>query len=80
MTFGLQVEEKTSHEILDRAQEMKLSFLDTADAYPLGGTRETIGETETISLLPPSVLLQLTNGPTIAGCPANTSWIRLTPA
>jgi 1-deoxyxylulose-5-phosphate synthase len=48
MTFGLQVEEKTSHEILDRAQEMKLSFLDTADAYPLGGTRETIGETEAI--------------------------------
>ena len=48
MTFGLQVEEKLSQEILDRAVEMKLRFLDTADAYPLGGGRDTVGETESI--------------------------------
>ena len=48
MTFGLQVEEKSSCEILDKAFEMKLRFLDTADAYPLGGSRDTIGETEAI--------------------------------
>lgn len=48
MTFGLQVDEKTSFEILDRAWDLGLTFLDTADAYPLGGTRETIGETESI--------------------------------
>lgn len=48
MTFGLQVDEKQSQLILDRAQELNLRFLDTADAYPLGGTRETIGETEAI--------------------------------
>lgn len=48
MTFGLQVDEKASFEILDRAYELGLTFLDTADAYPLGGTRETIGETEAI--------------------------------
>ncbi len=48
MTFGLQVDEKTSREILDRAVEMRLCFLDTSDAYPLGGTRDTIGDTESI--------------------------------
>lgn len=48
MTFGLQVDEKTSREILDRAIEMRLCFLDTSDAYPLGGTRDTIGDTESI--------------------------------
>jgi len=48
MTFGLQVQESQSFEILDRAAELGLIFLDTADAYPLGGTRETIGETEAI--------------------------------
>jgi aryl-alcohol dehydrogenase (NADP+) len=48
MTFGLQVAEKLSHEILDRAAELKLTFLDTADAYPLGGNQGTIGETEAI--------------------------------
>ncbi|XOV88049.1 MAG: aldo/keto reductase [Pseudomonadota bacterium] len=48
MTFGLQVDEKTSFEILDKACDSGLTFLDTADAYPLGGTRETIGETEAI--------------------------------
>lgn len=48
MTFGLQVDEKVSQEILDRAVELKLNFLDTADAYPLGGNQNTIGETEAI--------------------------------
>jgi aryl-alcohol dehydrogenase-like predicted oxidoreductase len=48
MTFGLQVDEAGSRAILDKAFEHELTFLDTADAYPLGGTRETIGETEAI--------------------------------
>lgn len=48
MTFGLQVEEAQSFEILDEAFERGLTFLDTADAYPLGGNRQTIGETEAI--------------------------------
>ena len=48
MTFGLQVEEQQSRQILDTAFEMGLRFLDTADAYPLGGNRDTIGETERI--------------------------------
>ena len=48
MTFGLQVDEAGSRDILDQAFEHDLTFLDTADAYPLGGTRDTIGETEAI--------------------------------
>lgn len=48
MTFGLQVDEKKSFEILDKAYESGLTFLDTADAYPLGGNRDTIGDTEAI--------------------------------
>ncbi len=48
MTFGLQVGEQASFDILDRAFELGLTFLDTADAYPLGGDRNTIGETEAI--------------------------------
>ncbi|MBQ60654.1 MAG: aldo/keto reductase [Gammaproteobacteria bacterium] len=48
MTFGLQVDESISRVILDRAYEADLTFLDTSDAYPLGGTLETMGETESI--------------------------------
>ena len=48
MTFGLQVNEADSRAILDRAYDHRLIFLDTSDAYPLGGTMETMGETEAI--------------------------------
>ncbi|MCB1645992.1 MAG: aldo/keto reductase, partial [Pseudomonadales bacterium] len=48
MTFGLQVGEPESVAILDKAFDSGLTFLDTADAYPLGGSRGTIGETEAI--------------------------------
>ena len=48
MTFGLQVEEAESRSIMDKAVDHNLTFFDTADAYPLGGTLETIGDTEAI--------------------------------
>jgi len=48
MTFGLQCDEKTSHAILDRAFAGGITFIDTADVYPLGGTPETVGRTEEI--------------------------------
>ena len=48
MTFGLQVGETDSQAILDKALSYRLNFLDTADAYPLGGTRDTIGDTEAL--------------------------------
>lgn len=48
MTFGLQCDEKTSSAILDRAAEGGVNFIDTADAYPLGGDVDTAGSTEEI--------------------------------
>ena len=48
MTFGLQCDEPTSVAIMDRASEGGITFFDTADVYPLGGTGETIGRTEEI--------------------------------
>ncbi len=48
MTFGGQCDEETSFAILDKAYESGVDFFDTADAYPLGGTAETIGRTEEI--------------------------------
>ncbi len=48
MTFGLQCDETTSRAILDAAAEAGITFIDTADVYPLGGTLETVGRTEEI--------------------------------
>jgi aryl-alcohol dehydrogenase (NADP+) len=48
MTFGLQCDERTSLQILDRACELGLDFLDTADLYPSGGNLGTVGGTEEI--------------------------------
>ena len=48
MTFGLQCDEAVSHSILDKAAEGGIDFLDTADVYPLGGGRATVGRTEEI--------------------------------
>lgn len=48
MTFGLQTNEQVSCEILDRALDRGLDFLDTADVYPLGGKLEDVGRTEEI--------------------------------
>src|ERR1700690_4509436 len=48
MTFGLQCDESTAGAILDRAAEGGIDFLDTSDAYPLGGDLSTRGVTEEI--------------------------------
>ncbi|HZU80286.1 MAG TPA: aldo/keto reductase [Acidimicrobiales bacterium] len=48
MTFGLQCDEPTSVAILDKALDGGITFLDTADAYPLGGDFSTAGRTEEI--------------------------------
>ena len=48
MTFGLQCDEPTAVAILDRAAEGGIDFLDTSDAYPLGGELSTRGRTEEI--------------------------------
>jgi len=48
MTFGLQCDEPTSRAILDAAADGGVTFLDTADVYPLGGDVDTVGRTEEI--------------------------------
>jgi aryl-alcohol dehydrogenase-like predicted oxidoreductase len=48
MTFGLQTDEAVSYRILDKAADAGITLLDTADAYPLGGTLDTVGRTEEI--------------------------------
>ena len=48
MTFGEQVDEATSHAILDRAIERGVSFIDTAEMYPVPPRAETFTATEAI--------------------------------
>ena len=48
MTFGLQIDERAAVTVLDRAAEGGVTFLDTADAYPLGGGLDLAGTTEEI--------------------------------
>src|SRR5579883_768177 len=48
MTFGLQCDEATSERILGAAEDAGITFLDTADVYPLGGDAGTVGRTEEI--------------------------------
>ena len=48
MTFGVQCDEAASFKILDHAFASGITFLDTADVYPIGGTLETVGRTEEI--------------------------------
>ncbi|MGV2290328.1 aldo/keto reductase [Trinickia sp. YCB016] len=48
MTFGLQIDEALSTQILDKATEAGVNFIDTADVYPLGGGEQLAGRTEEI--------------------------------
>src|SRR5947199_7437870 len=48
MTFGYQCDEKTSFAIMNKAAEQGVSFIDTADVYPVPPTIETAGRTEEI--------------------------------
>ena len=48
MTFGEQVDEATTHAILDRALERGINFIDTAEMYAVPARAETYGATETL--------------------------------
>ena len=48
MTFGVQCDEPLSRAILDRAAEGGVTFLDTADCYPIPLEPQTVGRTEEI--------------------------------
>ncbi len=46
MTFGNQCDQPTSRAIMDKALDHGVTFFDTADVYPIGGTPESKGRTE----------------------------------
>jgi aryl-alcohol dehydrogenase-like predicted oxidoreductase len=48
MTFGHQCDDRTGYAIMDKAANAGVTFLDTADAYPVPPTPETAGRTEEI--------------------------------
>src|SRR6267142_1568443 len=48
MTFGLQIDEPSAVAVLDRAAAGGVTFIDTADVYPLGGGLDLAGTTEEI--------------------------------
>ena len=48
MTFGNQADEATAFAIMDAADAAGVTFVDTADVYPLGGGSERVGRTEEI--------------------------------
>ena len=48
MTFGLQSDESAAIAIMDRSSEAGVTFIDTADVYPLGGGLDLVGRTEEI--------------------------------
>ncbi len=48
MTFGYQCDEATSFAIMDAAADAGITFLDTADVYPLGAPPELFGRTEEV--------------------------------
>lgn len=47
MTFGSQVDEPTSHALMDHAVARGINFLDAAEMYPVPPRAETYGHTET---------------------------------
>jgi len=48
MTFGYQCDQPTSFAILDKAADHGVTFIDTADVYPVPPSPETAGRTEEI--------------------------------
>jgi 1-deoxyxylulose-5-phosphate synthase len=48
MTFGYQCDVEASNAILDASADAGITFIDTADAYPLGAPFEQLGRTEEI--------------------------------
>ena len=48
-TFGKQTEESASQQILNKAEEAGINFIDTADAYPMGADLALVGRTEEIT-------------------------------
>ena len=48
MTFGEQVSETVAHDVISRAVDLGVNFIDTAEMYAVPARKETFGATETI--------------------------------
>jgi len=80
MTFGEQVDEKTSHAILDRSLARGVNFLDTAEMYSVPARAETFGATETIIgnwfAKNPSARAKVVVASKVAGPSRGMPWVR----
>jgi aryl-alcohol dehydrogenase-like predicted oxidoreductase len=80
MTFGEQVSQATAHNILDRAQERGINFMDAAEMYSVPARAETFGATETILgnwfAKNPSARQQWVLATKVAGPARGMPWIR----
>lgn len=89
MTFGEQVGEADAHAILDRALELGIDFIDTAEMYPVPARRDSYSRTETLIghwfAARPGVRDRVVLATKVAGPSRGMDWIRggapdLTPA
>ena len=80
MTFGEQVDEATSHTILDRALERGVNFIDTAEMYSVPTRAPTYGATETIignwMAQRPGIRQKIVLATKVAGPSRGTPWLR----
>jgi len=80
MTFGEQVDEPTSHAILNRSLERGVNFIDTAEMYSVPVRRETSGASERIIgnwfAANPGVRNRVVLATKVAGPARNADWIR----
>jgi aryl-alcohol dehydrogenase-like predicted oxidoreductase len=80
MTFGEQVGEADSHAVLDRALDLGLNFLDTAEMYPVPTRRETYGVTEAFIgrwfASRPGARRRVVLASKVAGPSRNMDWVR----
>ena len=80
MTFGEQVDEATSHAILDRSLERGVNFLDTSEMYSVPTRAPTYGATETIMgnwfTSRPGARQKLVLATKLAGPARGMDWIR----
>lgn len=86
MTFGEQVDEASSHAILDRSLAAGVNFIDTAEMYSVPTRAETYGITETIIgrwfARNPGARQKLVLASKVAGPSRGMAWMRdtMTPA
>lgn len=80
MTFGEQVDEPSSHAILDRAVQRGVNFIDTAEMYAVPARRETYGASERIIgnwlAARPGMRAKIVLATKVAGPARMSDWIR----